>query len=250
MEPIFLEVFMKYKFFSILFSFCVIFCLSSCGKNELSGSVEKNTYTTYDIDDEISSSLNDNEIDGSNNFDMGTPPSNLSPMSFFGDWTNLDFGLNDTSLNFHNITFEDLNNAGFVLESEADGILSSMQYFQSYFSLANDNYDYRLVSVMCVNDSSEDVNYSNSTIYAIQLNSVIQNKFVSKAPLLSLMNDISWGSSADEIIAAYGEPTSIVDNDTYVLYTYTDGDYSMVLSVYPGGLGTVEFVKNIDSFIQ
>lgn len=101
-----------------------------------------------------------------------------------------------------------------------------------------------------INNSNETKDITECDIWSIELDIVHGSKLRESYPDLVLINGITWGSSADEILATFGEPQDEYYSDSlgYTKYTFYARDkearidYYARLTVYDNyGLTAVEY---------
>lgn len=115
-------------------------------------------------------------------------------------------------------------------------------YLENPAYLMDTFYEYPEIRVGMRNYSSKDADIKACDVWSLSISRVYGTKTVSKYPDVVIAGGITWGSSAEDIMAAYGQPEDTYQSDSgYTAYTYRDDNGAeMTLTVYVDGLGEIK----------
>ncbi len=118
-------------------------------------------------------------------------------------------------------------------------------YLENPAYLMDTFYEYPEIRVGMRNYSSKDADIKACDVWSLSISRVYGTKTVSKYPDVVIAGGITWGSSAEDIMAAYGQPEDTHQSDSgYTAYTYRDDNGAeMTLTVYVDGLGEIKLQK-------
>ena len=175
-----------------------------------------------------STSMNDTE--GPRYADIQAAPENGT-----ADWKTFAFTLDGKDMSLP-VAYSDLQAAGWSVD------LSEYGYEDGYImnandavsvSLTNDKYDLTAVAGFAnLTDSAQDI--TKCDVISLTLDA----EFSDSNPDIKLPGDLTWGSSLDDVLAAYGKPYETYYSDTLQYYelTYKTDDYQYLqLVVYDDG---------------
>lgn len=167
-----------------------------------------------------------------------------APDSGTADWTSLSFKLDGKEYkipySYPDISSEwSFNTADY---GYADGYVTNPGDKQACtIQLSNDKYDMSyMVGLANLTDSTQDI--TENSVWAVSLSMEWSESY----PSLELPGSITWGSSLQDVLNAYGQPDETpyyADSLGYYSLTYRqDYDKTMTLIVYDdGGLKSVSF---------
>ena len=113
-----------------------------------------------------------------------------------------------------------------------------------YYQLEKDAYDEYLYSyISMANPTDQELVAKDAYIYVLSMD--ISSCDTSDVPQIVFPGGITWGSTKEEIIAAYGTPE--YDSDYTTTYTTTDGGYSSIDFAFDdeGKLDSIYFYNGI-----
>lgn len=173
------------------------------------------------------------------------------------DWSSLLIKIDGVEYSFP-YSFKTLqaNGWGFNIndyleDGETEFILEEGEYTYSDTSLQNEKYDIGLgnatIYVGFKNYTENPKNITDCGIWAMEVSAVYGMTAIDNRPEIELPGGIKFGATYDQIIATYGEPNSIEDNDYYVKMNY-EKDYNkqMDLYIYTGTNGSASGLLDVE----
>lgn len=135
-------------------------------------------------------------------------------------WTDYTIQIGDKVLTLP-CTYDDIVAAGFTLDDTTDPetVVNKESTWYGYFERGQGSFDY--FGVTFYNPSTEEAKViTDCTIIAISVDYYAEEDGLS----VVLPGGITFSSTRDDIIAAYGEPDNLYEGDTFDFLTYYDGD--------------------------
>jgi hypothetical protein len=177
----------------------------------------------------------------------------LKEFSLSDDWTDLEFVFGNEKFSFP-LFYQDLNKKGWQLEENDD--LAAQEFTFNFYKMWNSSfYDenqdlYAYIYVNFQNDENETKKIKDCNIWSIALFK-IDDEVSDKGYEIELSKGIKWGSTEEEIVAAYGpvEENYRIDNgeDVCILVYYSlisDMMVQMNMHIYyDGGLYMIELFR-------
>lgn len=169
------------------------------------------------------------------------------------DWKKLDIKIDGVTYSYP-YSYKDLKKAGWDFDLKEYGydngyILNANEYTFSTVDLHNDKYgkeyDSANVNIGFQNFTDKPQDILDCDIWAIGATAVYGSKPVEKAPKIELAGGITFGSSMEDIIKAYGEPDSTYEGTYYTELEYQN-EYTQYMKLYvykEGGLLEID-LKN------
>lgn len=161
---------------------------------------------------------------------------------FFGDAYALPFSADTLSANGWSIS-------GITDEYSAEHVLKKGEKVSNVYSLSKDGYDSNVrILVGFVNNGSSSAKITDCDVWSFVCNIYDENNKVlyENVPELKLANGITWGSTSEEVEAAYGEPVSVMESqeevDDYKVYTYMYNGLDIMKLTVRADYGLVEAV--------
>ncbi len=182
------------KILAITLVLCLGLC--ACGKEET-----KDTAATKPTE----------EVASQDEKQAATTDNKTQSVQLSDDLFSFQFAVNDEVIQLP-VKFQDLVSAGWVYDGDENEVMVPMDYIELY-SFKKDTVGFM---VSTLNDGSTDLLVKDSEIYG----TTIYNYDTGESDKVLLPKNIELGvSTIDEVIAAYGEPTSITDQ-AIPLYNY------------------------------
>lgn len=134
----------------------------------------------------------------------------------------------------------DFNIQDYLEEGQTEFLLSEGEYTYSTTKLKNPIYGTDLgtaeIYVGFKNYDVETKNITDCDLWALEVVAVYGSQPIENRPEIELPGGIRFGSTYDEIIAAYGEPDTVYDDNEYYIQLDYERDYNqhMTLYIYKG----------------
>ena len=207
--------------------------------NEVNGIVNGNTNTNSNTNSNTNVNTNANE-----NGQTLTPPV-LPPVNVSSNWMDGQIGVDGYVLTLGKTTLKDLqSNTALYLDLAAAG------YANGYVvnpgsSVSTISLDYTgAESLSCyvtvANPSNEIKDISECVITTFDITKPYRNE--DPAPQVEAPGGIKFGSSQQDVIAAYGEPKDKSQSGDYSSFTYDDGNYNKYIEISFDN-GTVDEIR-------
>lgn len=251
---------MKRKLISLLFVTMLTVAISGCTANENTSNNAESTKQSTDIAEESNGQNDSDTIVVDSEVEI-----TLEPKAYEGtlpdDWKEMTFAFEGHEIVLGETTAEFMGNLGWIEDYDAEFTSKKpfyensldANYYANYpsafhyeaYNNTNGN-DFVWASVDVMNDTDHTVSYKDTKIYFFECRIAdVFGKPFEAHPDILLPKGITWGSSLEEIIAAYGEydkPGSM--SNTYIWYIDSDipslNQY-MALEIHEeSGLGGLE----------
>lgn len=155
------------------------------------------------------------------------------------DWKDMEFIFDGEKYCLEDAPYETLQGSGWDFDladyGYEDGyVLNSNDWISSTVYLSKPDYNEDLdISVGFINRTKKAKDIKECSIWAFSCCVEYGGELLENVPEMTIAQGITWGSTADEVLEAFGEPDDEYRSDDlgYTKYTYED-DYDKELGIY------------------
>ena len=155
------------------------------------------------------------------------------------DWKDMEFIFDGEKYSLEDAPYETLQDNGWDFDladyGHEDGyVLNPNDKISGTIYLSNSDYDKNLdVMVGFINRTKKVKDIKECSIWTFDCSIAYGSRLLEDVPEMTIAQGITWGSTADEVVEAFGEPDDEYRSDSlgYTKYTYED-DYDKYLYIY------------------
>lgn len=155
------------------------------------------------------------------------------------DWKDMEFIFDGVKYTLSDADYETMEECGWGFDladyGHEDGyVLNPNDKVTGTIFLTNPDYDEDMdVMVGFINRSNKIKDIKECGIWSIDVSITFGSKLLDEVPEMTIAQGITWGSTVDEVLEAFGEPESEYRSDSlgYTVYDYTY-DYEKYLKIY------------------
>ena len=155
------------------------------------------------------------------------------------DWKDMEFIFDGEKYSLEDAPFETLQDNGWDFDlaeyGHEDGyVLNPNDKISGTIYLSNSDYDKDLdVMVGFINRTKKVKDIKECSIWTFDCSIAYGSRLLQDVPEMTIAQGITWGSTADEVVEAFGEADDEYRSDDlgYTKYTYED-DYDKYLDIY------------------
>lgn len=196
------------------------------------------------VESKVSSSKNESDKNGSKSESKADKPSGNAKVS--NNWRDFQFEL-DGHIYTMMFDYKDLSNAGWSFDLDDYGyesgyLLNKGDSLSASIDLESDDFD-TTVYIGITNQTDGVCDVTDGKVWAFECDGTFAEK---ELPSLTLPNGITWGSTVEQVVAAYGEPedepyySEALGYYNYSYKTESGNEFNMII-YKDGGLKEFDF---------